>query len=95
MEAQTVVMTFMTFTIEGGSIYEGEVAASNHYPHGKGKMTELDGTSHHGEWKNGKRDGEGITIYSNGNQYVEERLKTICRTVVSKLKSIASCVSYC
>ena len=67
MTDETVMMTF---TIEGGSIYEGEVLASNHNPYGKGKLTELDGTSHHGEWKNGKRDGEGITIYSNGNKYV-------------------------
>ena len=60
------------FTDETGARYEGEVEVlgSNHCPHGKGKMTQLDGSYYVGEWKNGKRHGKGITVYSNGNRYI-------------------------
>ena len=66
ISATVIVMTIT----EATSHYEGEVLVSNHCPHGKGKLTQVDGTFHEGKWKNGKRHGEGITTYSNGNKYV-------------------------
>ena len=68
--ADVIVMTITDD--ETGSRYEGEALVSTHCPHGKGKVTYLDGTFHEGEWKNGKRHGKGFTKYSNGNLYEGE-----------------------
>jgi hypothetical protein len=69
--ADVIVMTITDD--ETGARYEGEVLASNpNCPHGKGKLTQLDGSFHDGEWKNGKKHGKGITMYNNGNRYEGE-----------------------
>ena len=35
-------------------------------PDGKGTLTDSDGTKFIGEWKNGKKDGSGTYIFTNG-----------------------------
>jgi hypothetical protein len=37
--------------------------------HGKGVMTNEDGSIYDGEFKNGKMDGQGTKTFSNGNIY--------------------------
>lgn len=37
-----------------------------------GALTLTDGRKYTGEWKNGKRNGQGITIFPNGEKYVGE-----------------------
>ena len=37
--------------------------------HGKGKMTEENGASYEGEFKNNKMEGQGVKTYANGSSY--------------------------
>ena len=69
-----------TLTLADGSTYVGQVN-KDRAPHGKGTMTypRWDGRSsnsrkveYEGEWKDGKRHGQGTFTCSDGRKYVGE-----------------------
>lgn len=57
-----------------GDVYEGEIDADEK-PHGEGKYIHCFKPDHNqqssytGQWKNGKRHGKGIYLYTNGDVY--------------------------
>lgn len=69
MYAQTKVPKTQEFEYDGG-IYRGE--ALNGKPHGMGILTYASTDpryKYNGYWKEGKRQGEGIMYWRNGDQY--------------------------
>jgi hypothetical protein len=60
------VSGYGSFTFPNGDNYTGEWANSN--PHGRGKMVSW-GSVYEGNFRNGVREGKGVTRYSDGASY--------------------------
>ncbi|CAF1140763.1 unnamed protein product [Adineta ricciae] len=54
-----------TIHYQNGDKYVGEINAQRE-PHGKGMMCWKNGRRYEGQWKNGKKDGQGIEYGANG-----------------------------
>jgi len=57
-----------TITFSDGAKYVGLVN-ENDEPHGHGVCTYSDGSQYEGEWKNGKKEGNGIYINKSGESF--------------------------